>query len=328
MVNIILTNLRPRLHRPRVLGRALRVLRELGRHGLHRMHSGAMDGNGKNGDGKHGSGPNRPREGRNLAVDDVSGVARPAGPLTLAIDIGGTRLKGGTLAETGAMVAGPVRVDTPHPATPTAVVDALVTLVEPLRPFDRISVGFPGVVRHGMVITAPNLGTPAWQGSRLAAELSKRLGKPVRLLNDASVQGLGVVAGRGLECVITLGTGMGFALFQDGRLLPHLELSQHPARKGKTYDEYIGAAALREVGRQRWNRRVQRAIAQIETLVTYDTLYIGGGNAKAISFETPRNVQIVSNQAGITGGIRLWDKLLDEAFAEPGPPVTETLERP
>ncbi|MBV9734465.1 MAG: hypothetical protein JO209_01050, partial [Acidisphaera sp.] len=129
------------------------------------------------------------------------------------------------------------------------------------------------------------------------------------------------------ECVITLGTGMGFALFMDGRLTPHLELSQHPVRKDKTYDQYIGVAALRAVGRKRWNRRVSRAIGFIETLVTYDTLYIGGGNAKYIGFEVPPNVQIVANTAGITGGVKLWDPRLDEAFAEREPAVTEALER-
>lgn len=252
---------------------------------------------------------------------------RPPGPLTLAIDVGGTRLKAGTLAETGTMIAGPVRVDTPHPAEPAAVVEALVTLVGPLGPYERISVGFPGVVRHGQVLTAPNLGTLAWHGFSLAAVLSERLGKPVRLLNDASVQGLGVIGGHGLECVITLGTGMGFALFMDGRLTPHLELSQHPVRKDKTYDQYIGNAALQAVGKKRWNRRVARAIGFIETLVAYDTLYVGGGNAKSIAFETPPNVQIVSNQAGITGGVKLWDPRLDEAFAEREPAVSEALER-
>ena len=148
----------------------------------------------------------------------------------------------------------------------------------------------------------------------------------MRLLNDASVQGLGVIGGSGLECVITLGTGMGFALFQDGRLMPHLELSQHPVRKNMTYDQYIGNAALHDIGRKRWNRRVQRAIGFIDVLTSYDTLYVGGGNAKAVAFELPQRVRLVSNEAGITGGIRLWDHLLDESFAEPRPTVQPSLE--
>jgi len=163
------------------------------------------------------------------------------------------------------------------------------------------------VVRDGIVLTAPNLGTEAWHGWPLAATLAERLGVPARLANDATVQGLGVIAGRGVECVITLGTGMGFALFENGKPGPHLELSQHPVRGRKTYDQYVGNAAFRAEGRKAWNKRVRRAIDSITTLTTCDTLYIGGGNAKNLQLELPSNVRIVSNEAGITGGIRLWD---------------------
>ncbi len=243
-------------------------------------------------------------------------MATPAhDPLTLAIDIGGTRLKAGLLDASGTVVAGPNRVDTPRPSGPAAVVAALTQVVAPLGKFDRISVGFPGVVRSGRVLTAPNLGTEAWHSYPLAADLSQRLDKPVRLLNDASVQGLGVIEGEGLECVITLGTGIGFALFQDGLLAPHLEMSQHPVRKDMSYDQYLGNAALRAVGRPKWNRRLARALVIIETLTTYDTLLIGGGNAKAIDIGLPPNVRVVSNAAGIIGGVRLWDQKLDEVFA-------------
>jgi polyphosphate glucokinase len=236
------------------------------------------------------------------------------GKLTLAIDIGGSRLKAGLLDHNGDMVAGPNRVNTPPAPMPQVVVDALVGLAGPLGHFDRISVGFPGVVRHGQVLTAPNLGTPEWRHFPLAASLTDKLGKPARMLNDAEVQGLGVINGKGLECVITLGTGMGFALFQDGRPSPHLELSQHPIHKGKTYDQFIGNVAFREVGRKRWNRRLQRVLGSITTLVGFDTLYIGGGNAKQIELELASSMQIVSNAAGITGGVKLWDRALDPMF--------------
>jgi polyphosphate glucokinase len=165
------------------------------------------------------------------------------------------------------------------------------------------------------VLTAPNLGTPAWRQFPLATTLSDRFGKPVRLLNDAEVQGLGVIVGQGIECVITLGTGMGFALFEDGHLTPHLELSHHPVHKDKTYDEFLGEAAFKSIGRKRWNRRVKRALKCITVLVGYDTLYIGGGNAKNLDLDLSGNIRIVSNEAGITGGVRLWDKALDPAFA-------------
>jgi len=143
------------------------------------------------------------------------------------------------------------------------------------------------------------------------------------MLNDASIQGLGVITGRGLECVLTMGTGMGFALFQDGQIAPHLELSQHPIRKRKTYDEYVGEVALETVGRRRWTKRVHNIVGILETVITYDTLYIGGGNAELIEPPLPANVNIVSNTAGITGGVRLWDGRMDHAFAEHPPPFAK-----
>jgi polyphosphate glucokinase len=218
------------------------------------------------------------------------------------------------LDQNGEMVAGPNRVDTPLHPFPQVVLDALIGLAGPLGDFDRISVGFPGVVRHGQVLTAPNLGTPEWRHFPLAASLTDKLGKPARMLNDAEVQGLGVITGKGLECVITLGTGMGFALFQDGRPAPHLELSQHPIHKGKTYDQFIGAVALKDVGLTRWNRRLRRVLTTVTTLVGFDTLLIGGGNAKHVEVELAPNIRLVGNEAGITGGVRLWDKALDQAF--------------
>jgi len=244
-----------------------------------------------------------------------SDISRRPGKLTLAIDVGGTRLKAGLLNQDGDMVAGPNRVNTPPHPTPDVVVDALVGLADPMGDFDRVSVGFPGVVRRGQVLTAPNLGTAEWQHFPLAASLTDRLGKPVRMLNDAEVQGLGVISGAGLECVITLGTGMGFALFQDGRPAPHLELSQHPIHKGKTYDQFIGGAAFRALDRKRWNRRLRRVLTCVTTTVGFDTLYIGGGNAKHVDVELAPNIRLVSNEAGITGGVRLWDKALDSIFA-------------
>ena len=245
--------------------------------------------------------------------------ARAAGPQrvpprTLAVDIGGTRIKAGVLDADGTMVAGPVRTNTPHPSGPDPILSTLVELVYPLGPFDRISVGFPGVVRGGRALTAPNLGTDVWHDFPLATELSARLGKPTRVLNDASVQGLGVISGEGLECVITLGTGFGFALFLDGTLAPHLEMGQHPVTKDKTYDLYLGNAALRKVGRKKWNKRLANAIGYLDTLTTYDTLLIGGGNAQVIDFDLPANVRVVSNAAGITGGVKLWDSKMDAAF--------------
>ncbi len=255
------------------------------------------------------------------AAPSTPATPGPADPLTLALDIGGTGLKAGLLDAHGAMVGERHRIKTPHPAGPDALVPALLGLAGQVGGFDRVSVGFPGVVRGGVVRTAPNLGTPAWAGFDLGGALQHGLGKPVRMLNDARVQGLGVIAGRGVECVITLGTGFGFALYEDGRLAPHLEMGQHTARKDMTYDEYLGVAALKKIGRKRWRRRVERALGQLRTLINFDTLYVGGGDAGLIDFEVPSDVRIVSNDAGITGGVRLWDPRLDDVFDESSVPA-------
>jgi len=228
---------------------------------------------------------------------------------TLAIDIGGTGLKASVLDESGKMVEKHVRVATPYPCTPDIMVEDLVKLVTPLTAYDRISIGFPGVVRDGKVITAPHFEKArGWRDFPLAHALSERLGKPARLLNDAEVQGLGIVKGQGLEVVLTLGTGVGSAVFSNGALTPHLELAHHPIRKGETYNDYLGNAARKTISAKKWNKRVLRMIDIVHALLHYDVLYLGGGNAANVTVDLPDNVHISSNDAGITGGIRLWDE--------------------
>ena len=224
---------------------------------------------------------------------------------TLAIDIGGTGIKALVLGPTGEVVKDRVRLETPRPATPEAVLATITTLVAQLGAFDRISVGFPGVVIDGVTMTAPNLH-PSWQGVPLAAELETRLGKPARVINDAGVQGYGVVEGKGVEMVLTLGTGMGCALYLDGTYVPNLELAHHPFRRGKTYEEYIGGKALDGIGKKKWNKRVGRVVEQVLPIWNPRRLYLGGGNAKHLTIELPPNVEITSNVAGLLGGIALW----------------------
>ncbi len=225
---------------------------------------------------------------------------------TLAIDIGGTGLKASVLDEEGKMLVDRVRVETPVGSPPDGIVEALAKLVEPLPAFDRVSVGFPGVVRVGKVLTAPNLGHEDWKGFDLARALTKRLGKPARVCNDADMQGLAAIQGTGVELVITLGTGFGTALYLDGRLAPHLELAHHPFRKGESYEEQLGNPARKRVGTTKWNKRIQKAIKNLRNLVHFDHLYIGGGNAKKITFTPDPDITIISNEAGIKGGIALW----------------------
>jgi polyphosphate glucokinase len=231
----------------------------------------------------------------------------------LTIDVGGTGLKASVLDRAGKMLVDRVRVATPYPCPPKVLLRTLVALVAPLLGFDRISVGFPGVVRDGRTLTAPHFGDRPWRNFPLAATLSKRFGKPVRLLNDAEVQGFGIVKGRGLEVVLTLGTGAGTAVFRDGLLMPHLELAQHPIHDNQTYDDYIGSKALRREGAKKWSRRVRKTIKILNSLLHYDVLYLGGGNGDKV-IDPPEDVRIASNRAGITGGFRLWDADVERSF--------------
>jgi polyphosphate glucokinase len=222
------------------------------------------------------------------------------------VDIGGTGLKASVVDGHGRMLTQRLRVETPDPATPRAVVAALDKLVKPLPSFARVAVGFPGVVRGGRIVTAPNLGTERWRGFDLAGALAKLWRTPVRVVNDADMQGLGAARGRGVEVLITLGTGLGFAILVDGRLAPHLELSQIPFRKGETYDQQLGNAARKAVGNGKWNRRVERTLGHLRTLTNFDVLYVGGGNARHLKLKLPDDVCIVANDCGLKGGAALW----------------------
>ena len=231
--------------------------------------------------------------------------ASPQSATTLAVDIGGSGTKVILLDAAGEPLGERARLKTPSPATPKAVTAVITELAADQASFDRVSVGFPGVVRHGTVYTAVNLDK-SWVGYPLADKLADQLQRPVRVANDADIQGFGAISGSGVELVITLGTGFGSALFADGRLVPNLEMAHHRFRKGETYEEQLGRAALEKVGKDKWNRRLQKAIASLEHLFNYDRLYIGGGEAKNISFKLPDNTQTVSNMLGLLGGIALW----------------------
>ncbi len=244
-----------------------------------------------------------------MAKRIVRRTVEPAGTsglLTLSIDIGGTGLKCSVLDDGGKMTHEKVWRPTPDPCPPQVLIDALQDMATNLPPFDRISAGFPGAVRDGKIVTAPHFPDGDWQGYDLASALASTFGKPARVLNDAEVQGLGVISGKGLEFVLTLGTGAGTAIFQDGRLTPHLELAHHPVHNKKDYNGFIGRDALKKVGKKHWNKRVRKVIAILDALIHYDQIYIGGGNGSKIEGDIPENAKIVSNDAGITGGIALW----------------------
>jgi polyphosphate glucokinase len=228
----------------------------------------------------------------------------------LSIDIGGSSIKGVVLSPNGDVLQPFQKVKTPEQATPENVLEAIKILVNNFENFDRISVGFPGYVKKGIVHTAPNLGTKRWSGVNINYLISDALDRPVRIANDADLHGLGVVRGKGLEMVITLGTGFGTALLLDGNLLPHLELAHHPVTREYTYDTYVGDSALERIGLEKWNKRIRKIINMLKVVFNYDHLYIGGGNSSKLTFELDENITLITNKDGIRGGARLWQ--LDE----------------
>jgi len=225
----------------------------------------------------------------------------------LSIDIGGTSVKGCILSQDGELLTEFIKIPTPKKSTPEAIIDCIKELLLSLKDdFAKVSIGFPGYVKKGIVETAPNLAKNKWANIDLAQQVSNLLNLPVRLINDADQQALGIVSGEGFEIVVTVGTGFGTALVYDGELLPHLELAHLPITKTKDYDTYIGTEALEEIGDKKWNERLQRIIEIYKTVFNYDTLYIGGGNSKHIDFELDHNIKLVTNKDGIKGGAKLW----------------------
>lgn len=243
--------------------------------------------------------------------------------LTLSVDCGGSGIKAGVLDASGTAHAPNVRVSTPYPLSPERLVATVADIARTLPRAARLSLGLPGMIRHGVVISTPhyvNRGGPrtrpvpelvsAWTGHDLKASLEAELSIPAIVVNDAELHGAGVIAGAGLELVLTLGTGLGSAHYDGGRLAPHLELSHAPVRRATTYDAYIGEPERRRLGDALWSRRVLRVVDGLVPVFRWDRLYLGGGNSSRI---TPQvrdrlgpEVVVVPNSAALAGGVRAW----------------------
>jgi len=245
----------------------------------------------------------------------------PADVRTLAIDVGGSGFKAAVLAIDGTMLTERAKVETPYPCPPSTFIEAISGLVATLTvDYHRVSMGFPGLVRRGRVYHIPSLSrreyggpadpelTQAWSGFDLGGALTRVFAVPVKVANDADVQGCAVAEGNGFEFVITLGTGVGTALFSQGVLLTHLELGHAQFRKGETFEDQLGNMARREVGNERWNVRLIKALDSYDRFLFYDHVYLGGGNSKHLDpAALPDKATIVPNTAGILGGVRLWE---------------------
>lgn len=196
-----------------------------------------------------------------------------------------------------------LREETPERFTPTELVELIERMAKQMPRYDRVSVGIPGIVRRDVVYALPASKSRAFKGYELGARLSDRLGTRVRVTNDAAMHGLAAIRGDGLEMVITLGTGLGTALFIDGGLSAHY---QTLPGQDEPYSPY-GNAALKKIGRKRWEKRVRELFDQLRWITNYDRLYVGGGNAERLKGEMPARVKRIDSTAGILGGHRLWE---------------------
>ncbi len=165
--------------------------------------------------------------------------------------------------------------------------------------YDAVSIGYPGPVIHGRIAAEPyNLGS-GWVGFNFA----KAFRRPVKLVNDAVMQAVGSYEG-GCMLFLGLGTGLGSAMIVDGVIEP-MELAHLPSRKGATFEDYVGAAALKRHGKKKWRSRVLHTIEQLSAALEPDYVVLGGGNAAKLH-KLPRNVRLGGNDRAFAGGCRLW----------------------
>jgi predicted NBD/HSP70 family sugar kinase len=213
----------------------------------------------------------------------------------LVIDVGGTHVK---VLATGRKA--PVKIPSGPRMTARRMVRAVLTATADWS-YDAVSIGYPGVVMHGRIITEPwNLGR-GWSGF----DFEKAFGRPVKVINDAAMQALGSYKG-GHMLFLGFGTGLGSALIVDGILEP-MELAHLPYKKGRSYEDYVGDAGRKRAGRKKWARHVLDVIAQLKNALEADAVVLGGGNARRLKqVELPRGVRIGSNDNAFAGGFRLW----------------------
>ncbi|PYJ59046.1 MAG: ROK family protein [Verrucomicrobia bacterium] len=211
----------------------------------------------------------------------------------LAIDIGGTHVK---VLATGRKKH--LQIDSGPTMTPKKMI-AAVRAASAGWKYEAVSIGYPGAVVHGHPVAEPhNLGR-GWVGF----DFRKAFGRPVKVINDAAMQALGSYRG-GRMLFLGLGTGLGSALIVDGVLEP-MELAHLPYKNGRTYEDYVGLAGLKRLGKKKWRRHVADVVAQLEKALQADYVVLGGGNAKLLN-RLPPGTRLGDNANAFIGGFRLW----------------------
>jgi polyphosphate glucokinase len=212
----------------------------------------------------------------------------------LVIDVGGTNVK--------VLVTGqkePVKI----PSGPKMTARKMVKDVRKVAAgwdYSAVSIGYPGPVIHGRPLCEPhNLGS-GWVGF----DFQKAFGRPVKLLNDAAMQALGIYKG-GRMLFLGLGTGLGSAMIVDGLLEP-MEIAHLPYKKGHTFEDYLGIRGLERLGKKKWRRNVAEVVEQLKTALEADYVVLGGGNAKLLR-DLPPGARLGDNSTAFLGGFRLWE---------------------
>jgi polyphosphate glucokinase len=178
--------------------------------------------------------------------------------------------------------------------------------------YSVVSIGYPGSVVHGRPVCEPyNLGR-GWVGF----DFARAFGHRVKLVNDAAMQALGSYEG-GRMLFLGLGTGLGSALIVDGVLEP-MELAHLPYRKGRTFEEYIGLAGLKRLGKKKWRHYVADVVKRLKAALQADYVVLGGGNVGLLK-TLPAKARLGDNSNAFLGGSRLWKKRSSFAGGRFGP---------
>lgn len=228
-------------------------------------------------------------------------VRRP----TLCVEVWGPRITSSLLTARGESKSDRHSTRVQRASHPDKVLDAIVQLASKYKNFERVAVGFPGVVREGIITRSP-LGS-AWKDYPLSRQLQVKLECLVKVASVFDIKGLSVIEGEGVELVLTLDAEFGSALFLDGRMVPNFSLGPHPFRKKHSYEDYVGAAALKAVGVKAWSKRVLRTLDLVGPMLNPRMIYLTGAHAKRLKTDLPPGVSIVQSPASFLGSDRLWD---------------------
>lgn len=218
----------------------------------------------------------------------------------LVIDVGGTHVK--------VLASGqkePVKISSGPKMTAKKMVKAVREATKDWN-YSVISIGYPGPVVHGHPLGEPhNLG-----GGWVGFDFRKAFGRPVKMVNDAAMQALGIYRG-GRMLFLGLGTGLGSAMIVDGVLAP-MEVAHLPYKKGRTYEDYLGIRGLKRLGKKKWRRHVTRVAAELKAALEAEYVVLGGGNARLLK-TLPPGCRLGDNSTAFIGGFRLWDDASEQA---------------